>query len=68
MKKQAITLLLILLGFTTAFAQTYPEMITVEGGTFTMGDSEMEGDASKQPTQTETTLAQWKAYCSRAGK
>jgi formylglycine-generating enzyme required for sulfatase activity len=79
MKKQAITLLVILLGFNTIFAQTYPEMITVEGGTFTMGDTEMEGDAIEQPThqvtlktfkiaKTETTVAQWRVYCTATGR
>lgn len=79
MKKQTITLLLILLGFTCTFAQTYPEMITVEGGTFIMGDTEMEGDADEQPThqvtlktfkiaKTETTVAQWRAYCNATGR
>lgn len=43
-KKQVITMLLILSGFTTTTAQNYPEMITVEGGTFTMGDTKKEGD------------------------
>jgi sulfatase modifying factor 1 len=79
MKKQTITLLLILLGFTTAFAQTYPEMITVEGGTFTMGDTEMEGNKNEQPShqvtlktykiaKTETTVAQWKTFCNATGR
>lgn len=30
---------LILVGFSNGFAQSYPEIITVEGGTFTMGDT-----------------------------
>ena len=79
MKKQAMTLLLILSGFATTFAQSYPEMITVEGGTFTMGDTEMEGKANEQPThqvtlktfkiaKTETTVAQWKTFCNATGR
>jgi len=79
MKKQAITLLLILAGFANTFAQSYPEMITVEGGTFTMGDTEMEGEKDEQPThqvtlktfkiaKTETTVAQWKAFCAATGR
>jgi formylglycine-generating enzyme required for sulfatase activity len=79
MKKQTITLLLILTGFTSTFAQTYPTMITVEGGTFTMGDTEMEGEKDEQPThqvtlktfkiaKTETTVAQWRAYCNATGR
>ena len=74
MKKQAITLLLILVGFTSTYAQSYPEMITVEGGTFTMGNTDLEGEKDEQPThqvtlktykiaKTETTVAQWKAFC-----
>jgi formylglycine-generating enzyme required for sulfatase activity len=54
-------------------------MITVEGGTFTMGDTEMEGEADEQPThqvtlktfkiaKTETTVAQWRAYCNATGR
>lgn len=79
MKKQAITLLLILAGFANTFAQTYPEMITVEGGTFTMGDTEMEGEKDEQPThqvtlktfkiaKTETMVLQWRIYCNATGK
>ncbi len=79
MKKQAITLLLVLAGFTSTYAQSYPEMITVEGGTFTMGDTEMEGEKDEQPThqvtlktfkiaKTETTVAQWKTFCKATGR
>jgi sulfatase modifying factor 1 len=79
MKKQAITLLLILTGFVTTYAQSYPEMITVEGGTFTMGDTDLEGEKDEQPThqvtlntykiaKTETTVAQWRAFCSDTGR
>ena len=78
MKKQAITLLLILAGFANTYAQSYPEMITVEGGTFTMGDKEMEDQSNEQPThqvtlktfniaKTETTVLQWKVYCDATG-
>ena len=79
MKKQAITLLLVLSGFSNTFAQSYPEMITVEGGTFTMGGTDKEGSDDEQPThqvtlktfkiaKTETTVAQWRAYCSATGR
>lgn len=62
-----------------ATAQTYPEMITVEGGTFTMGDTEMEGGADEQParevtlktfqmSKTPVTVAQYRAYCIATGK
>lgn len=79
MKKQAITFFLILAGFLTSFAQSYPTMVTVEGGTFTMGDTEMEGYEREQPThqvtlktfkiaKTETTVAQWKVFCNATGR
>lgn len=60
-------------------AQTYPEMIEVQGGTFTMGDTEMEGDENEHPahevtlntfsiSKTLVTVAQYKAYCRATGK
>ncbi|MDG1279297.1 MAG: SUMF1/EgtB/PvdO family nonheme iron enzyme [Algoriphagus sp.] len=79
MKKQAITFFLILAGFLTSFAQSYPEIVTVEGGTFTMGDTEMEVESDEQLTyqvklktfeiaKTETTVAQWKVFCNTTGR
>ena len=81
MKTKTIFLTLVLFIGATAMgvAQSYPEMITVEGGTFTMGDTEMEGEANEQPThevtlktfkiaKTETTVAQWRAYCTATGR
>ena len=81
MKTKTIFLALVLLMGTTAMcvAQSYPEMIPVEGGTFTMGDTEMEGDANEQPThqvtlkafsiaKTETTVAQWRTFCNATGR
>lgn len=70
---------LLLFTVTSAFAQNYPEMVKVEGGTFTMGDSEMEGDEDEQPThevtlktfsiaKTQTTVAQWRVYCNATGR
>ena len=58
---------------------TYPEMITVEGGTFTMGNEHGEGKADEQTThqvklktfkiaKTETTVAQWRAFCTATGR
>ncbi|CAN1548182.1 COG1262 Uncharacterized conserved protein [Flavobacteriaceae bacterium] len=78
MKKEAITLLLILAGFTNTYTQSYPEMVTVEGGTFTMGDTEMDGNKIELPThqvtlktfkiaKTETTVLQWRVYCDATG-
>lgn len=77
--KKLLTICLLLATQFAANAQTYPEMIAVEGGTFTMGDSEGEGEADEQPAhsvtlktfsmaKTETTVAQWKAYCSATGR
>lgn len=54
-------------------------MITVEGGTFTMGDTEMEGESDEQPahevtlktfqmSKTLVTVAQYRAYCTATGK
>ena len=63
----------------TATSQTYPEMILVEGGTFTMGDEWMLGDADEQPThdvslknykigKSEVTVKQYRAFCKTTGK
>ena len=81
MKTKTIFLALVLLMGTTAMciAQSYPEMIPVEGGTFTLGDTEMEGEANEQPThqvtlkafsiaKTETTVAQWRTFCNATGR
>ena len=81
MKTKTIFLTLVLFIGATAMcvAQSYPEMIPVEGGTFTMGDTEMEGDANEQPThqvtlkafsiaKTETTVAQWRTFCNATGR
>ena len=57
----------------------YPEMIKVEGGTFTMGDVEGVGQDNEIPlhqvtlrsfhiAKTETTVQQWKAFCFATGK
>lgn len=63
----------------TLQSATYPEIVTVEGGTFTMGDEHGEGQADEQPThqvtlktfkiaKTETTVAQWRAFCTATGR
>lgn len=60
-------------------AQTYPEMIKIEGGTFEMGDEQGIGNANEQPihsvtlktfsiAKTETTVLQWKTYCNATGR
>lgn len=74
MKKQAITFLLILAGFLTSFGQSYPEMVNVVGGTFTMGCTSEQGDCADdvkpahevmlsdfQIGKYEVTQAQWLA-------
>lgn len=77
--KNLFTLLAIFLITGIADAQEYPEMIKVEGGTFTMGDSEMEGEADEQPAhdvtlitfyiaKTETTVLQYKTFCNATGR
>jgi formylglycine-generating enzyme required for sulfatase activity len=69
----------LLLFSATIFAQTYPDMITVEGGTFEMGDELGIGEADEQPihsvtlktfsiAKTETTVLQWKTYCNATGR
>lgn len=75
-----IYLLLLLLIITVpVFAQSYPEMIIVEGGSFEMGDEQGIGEANEQPVhpvtlktfsigKTETTVLQWKAYCNATGR
>jgi len=76
------TILLIAILFTTVLtttAQTYPEMILVEGGTFTMGDEWMLGNEDEQPThnvtlksykigKTEVTVKQYRAFCNATGQ
>ena len=70
---------LLFIGVTGTYAQSYPEMITVEGGTFTMGDTEMTGKKDEQPAhqvtlesykmaKTETTVAQWRVYCNASNR
>jgi formylglycine-generating enzyme required for sulfatase activity len=77
--KKLITICFLIATQFAVNAQTYPEMIAVEGGTFTMGDSEGDGEPDEQPAhsvtlksfkiaKTETTVAQWKAYCSATGR
>lgn len=44
MKKAIKSLLIILLCSSSAYAQNYPEMISVEGGTFTMGYTPRDGE------------------------
>jgi sulfatase modifying factor 1 len=68
-----------LFSFLNLKSQDYPEMITVDGGTFMMGDTEMEGNEYERPAhlvtlstfkiaKTETTVAQWKKFCIETGR
>ena len=80
LQKREFGMLIVLLLLTmTAVGQTYPEMILVEGGTFTMGDEWMLGSEDEQPThevtlknykigKTEVTVAQYRAFCRSTGK
>jgi formylglycine-generating enzyme len=63
----------------SSHAQQYPEMIKAEGGSFEMGDEQGVGKANEQPVhtvtlktftiaRTETTVLQWKTYCSATGR
>ena len=65
----------------TTQAQTTPTpvMVKVEGGTFQMGDEQGLGDFDEQPVhtvtlktfsiaKTETTVLQWKTFCSETGR
>lgn len=62
----------------TCHAQLLPEMIKVEGGSYTMGDVLNIGAANEKPVHkvkvntfymavTETTVLQWKTYCDATG-
>ncbi len=73
-----LTVLIIALICNRANSQNYPEMVSVKGGTFTMGDEFGEGKLDEQPThsvtlkgfkiaKTETTVAQYRAYCNATG-
>ena len=79
MKYLAFTFLMFFGTLQTIRTQTYPEMITVEGGTFTMGDTEMEGEGDEQPphevtlktfqmSKTPVTVALYRQFCNETGK
>src|ERR1017187_5183463 len=82
MKKTFFALLIasiLLLNYSSrTLAQSYPEMVKVEGGTFTMGDVDGDVGGDERPThsvtlksfgiaKTETTVAQWRTYCNATG-
>jgi formylglycine-generating enzyme len=73
--------LFLVVGNLTSFAQKFPEMIRVDGGTFTMGNEEVAEpeDSVALPlhqvtlktfrmAKTETTVAQWRAFCNATGR
>jgi sulfatase modifying factor 1 len=74
-----LSLFLSLVFFThKTYAQTLPEMILVEGGTFQMGDEWGLGEEDELPvhevtlrsfsiSKTEVTVGQYKQYCSETG-
>jgi formylglycine-generating enzyme required for sulfatase activity len=66
---------------TSVHAQKFPDMVRVEGGTFMMGNDEIleDDDSSALPVhevkvasfriaKTETTVAQWRAFCNATGR
>jgi sulfatase modifying factor 1 len=78
MKKQTITLLLILTGFTSTYAQNYPEMVKIPGGSFTMGSNTEKSFYDEKPAHLvtissfsmgkyEVTYAEYKAFCLATG-
>lgn len=67
------------MGATGINAESYPEMVTVEGGIYTMGDTAKNGKKDARPVhevtlktfklgKTQTTVAQWKTFCSATGR
>jgi len=76
--KQLLTIFtIILLAASQLHAQTKPTMIAIAGGSFTMGSSS--GDSDEQPTHKvtvssfsigkyEVTVAEYKAFCTEAGR
>ena len=73
-----IILAIVLLSSTVLHAQSYPEMIAVSGGTFTMGNVHGLNEINLQPPhkvivnnysigKTEVTVAQYKTYCNATG-
>lgn len=72
-------LFILLLCAPLAFAQNFPEMVKVEGGSFQMGDELGKGRPNERPihtvtlktftiAKTETTVLQWKTYCNATGR
>ena len=77
MKKTALITSLLMWFFINAAAQPHPEMIKVEGGTFTMGSNSGDDDEKLAHRVTvssfsigkyEVTVAEYKAFCTAAGR
>ncbi len=77
MKTLKLTLVTLIIS-NLAFSQNLPEMVAVNGGTFTMGDEWGIGNTDELPThevtiksfsisQTEVTVAQYRYYCKATG-
>ena len=80
MKNNKTPLIFFTLLFITSisFGQNLPKFISVQGGTFTMGDTSGLGNKDQQPThqvtlksfnmsETEVTVAQYRYYCNETG-
>ncbi|MBP1618356.1 MAG: formylglycine-rating enzyme family protein [Bacteroidetes bacterium] len=78
--KNLLIAVILLLTFTqNVNAQSYPSMILVEGGTFSMGNEHTGGWENEYPihkvtvktfkiAKTETTVEQWMFFCSATGR
>jgi formylglycine-generating enzyme required for sulfatase activity len=78
-KKFLLLFSAISLFITITYAQQYPEIIKVKGGTYRIGDEIGIGEPDEQPVhsvtvktfgiaKTETTVLQWKTYCNATGQ
>mgnify|MGYP001954597748 CR=1 FL=1 len=80
MKNNKTPLIFFTLLFITSisFGQNLPKFISVQGGTFTMGDTSGLGNKDQQPShqvtlksfnmsETEVTVAQYRYYCNETG-
>jgi formylglycine-generating enzyme required for sulfatase activity len=79
MKSIFLALLLAGVGFASSQTPAKPKMILVEGGTFILGDSDPVWNIDEEPAyevsldsykiaKTETTVAQWRAFCKATGR
>ena len=78
MKKQILIAFLALSSLTSVTAQSTPQLVTLQGGTFAMGDEYGLGGSNEQSThqvtlstyqisKTEVTVAQYRRYCNATG-